>query len=67
MRNDQEEESEEQNLEISLRMEANMLEDRTKKARHSAWRETRRIEDNAAWEAEKYKQASEEVVCKAMV
>ena len=45
---EEEEGSEERNLEISLRMEANILEDRTKKAMHTAWREARRMGTDAA-------------------
>ena len=45
-----------------FQLEANMLEEMTRKAMHSAWKEARRLEDYAAWEPECYREAREEIV-----
>ena len=56
---EEEEESEERNLEICLRMEANVMEERTRKAMHETWREARSMEDDAAEEAERNRAAAD--------
>merc|ERR1712240_39763 len=54
---EEEEEIEEKSLEISLRMEANMLEDRAKKDLLHSWREAKEYKEEAEKEASRYRDA----------
>ena len=62
---EEEEESDEKNLEISLRMEANMLEDRAKRDLLHTWREAKEYKEEAEKEAARYRDSTDRQFRKA--
>ena len=48
-----EEETKERRLEMEMRKEANEKEEEGRKILHRAWKDARKLEDNAAWEGER--------------